>query len=333
MIVEPSKNLLQLFKLWAGAVEFSVEPIPMAGSDRKYFRFSFDNSSVVAAECDNITENEAFFSFSQHFAKKGLRVPKVLAIGDDRKSWLLQDLGRVSLYHYLPKNPEEEISDAAINYYKQALSDLVDFQIKGHCGIDYSKAYPVKEFNRESISWDLNYFKYYFLHVADVDYNERLLQKGFDALIDLVLKANNSFFMYRDFQSRNIMIYNNKPWYIDYQGGRKGLPQYDVVSLLYQSRANLSEELRGELLDYYLDVFTQKSGVTREEFLYYLPVVKLLRNLQVLGAYGFRGIIQNKEMFKKSIPQAINNLKLLLDNNLFDDEMQPLIDILKRMVV
>ena len=331
MILDPSKSLLELFELWSGCLEYSVEVIPMAGSDRKYFRFFYDDKSVVAAECNNIAENEAFFSFSQHFLDLNLSVPEVLSISDDRKSWLLQDLGKVSLYDYLPKKSEEVISEVALKYYKQALNDLVDFQIKGHQGIDYSKAYPVKEFNRDSISWDLNYFKYYFLHVSDVDYNEMLLQKGFDALISVVLEAENSFFMYRDFQSRNIMIHDNQPWYIDYQGGRKGPAQYDVVSLLYQARANLSEANRQYLLDYYLDIFHEKSGISKQAFLKYYPAIKLLRNLQVLGAYGFRGIIQNKDMFKKSIPKAIDNLKLLLDTNSFAEEMSPLRDILLSM--
>jgi hypothetical protein len=206
------------------------------------------------------------------------------------------------------------------------------FQVIGHQGLRYDEAYPVSRFDKTSIKWDLYYFKYYFLHVSGLSYDEQELEKGFDILANAIVQEDTDFFMYRDFQARNIMVKDGKLRYIDYQGGRMGHPLYDVVSLLYQARAGLSEALRNDLFGYYLDEIHKNYSVTTSRFPAVYPYLKLLRFLQVLGAYGFRGRIQRKSHFLKSIPHALENLHNLITAPDFPSELATLANILKNMI-
>ena len=309
-----------------------IESLPQSGSKRSYFRVSLGNDSVIAAYNENVKENKAFFTFLRHFLKKQLPVPHLYKVSPDEKACLLEDLGDVTLFDIIPEEGVQPENNELVEWYKQVLSDLVRLQTEGHSGLDYSVAYPRSEFDERAIRWDLNYFKYYFLHVSGIDYDEDALQNGFDVLIERLLSVESGCFMYRDFQSRNVMIKESKPRYIDFQGGRTGPPHYDVVSLLYQSRANISPIVRENLLEHYLDKLSKVREIDKQQFRKELEYFKLIRTLQVLGAYGFRGYIQLRTHFLKSVPYAIENLQEVLSGARLPEELKPLTDILKLLV-
>lgn len=313
--------------------------MPSSGSSRRYFRVKTDKRYLIGAYNINIEENDAFFSFSKHFKACGLPVPEILAISPDKNVYIQTDLGDDTLFNHVENCLKNDKFDAeTIDLYKKSLEKLVDFQTVGHKGLNYSKAFPTPAFDEMSIMDDLNYFKYCFLkEQEEISFNETRLDVDFQRLAKYILEAPSDFFMYRDFQSRNIMIVDNEPYFIDYQGGRKGPLQYDVVSLLYQVKARIPEEIRAQLIDYYTQKlneisplrltapvemtqtqdrhFERPKGVEKsptneftESFDQYFPAFVLLRLLQVLGAYGFRGLIQKKLHFMQSIPYAIKEL-------------------------
>lgn len=293
-----------------------INAMPSSGSSRRYFRIKTGKRSLIGAYNQNIEENDAFFSFTKHFSKCGLPVPEILAISDSKEIYIQTDLGDDTLFNHVEnclKNGKYD--EETIELYKKSLDKLIDFQIIGHKGLDYSKAFPTADFDEMSIMDDLNYFKYCFLKEhEEISFNETRLDADFQRLAKYILEAPSDFFMYRDFQSRNIMIVDNEPYFIDYQGGRKGPLQYDVVSLLYQVKAKMPQKLRDELIDYYkvkLNVIPRcarhDNGIV-DCFDKYFNAFVLLRLLQVLGAYGFRGLIQKKLHFMQSIPYAIREI-------------------------
>ena len=288
--------------------------MPSSGSSRRYFRVKTDKRHLVGAYNINIEENDAFFSFSKHFHECGLPVPEILAISSEKDIYVQTDLGDDTLFNHVETCLQNgKFDDETIELYKKTLDKLVDFQTIGHKGLDYSKAFPTPAFDEMSIMEDLNYFKYCFLkEQEEISFNETRLDTDFQRLAKYILEAPSDFFMYRDFQSRNIMIVDNEPYFIDYQGGRKGPLQYDVVSLLYQVKARIPEEMRTQLIDYYkqkLNVGMRRATSLHTDcFDKYFPAFVLLRLLQVLGAYGFRGLIQKKLHFMQSIPYAIKEL-------------------------
>ncbi len=219
----------------------------------------------------------------------------------------MQDLGNTTLFSLLSTNRNK-----AIEYYKKVVADLVNFQVDGIKNLDLDVAYPIKEFNLRSIMWDFNYFKYYFVKPHNINFNEDLLENDFHEFANLLLKANLNYFNYRDFQARNIMIHNGEPWYIDFQGGRKGALQYDLVSLLYQAKANLSIETRLLLYNLYISKLADKLSGSKTEFEKNYPSFIYFRLMQVMGAYGFRGLVQHKAHFLQSIPMVISQLRNLL---------------------
>ena len=342
-------TLTELVENELGESVAEMVAMPGSGSSRQYFRIKTDSRSVIGAYNSNAEENEAFYSFSKHFADCRLPVPEVFAVSADRCCYLQSDLGDVTLFNYVDNCLKSGgLDDTTIQLYKKSLDKLVDFQTVGHRGLDYSKAFPTESFDDMSIMQDLNYFKYCFLkEQEEVSFNETRLDNDFQKLAQYILEAPSDFFMYRDFQSRNIMIVDNEPYFIDYQGGRKGPLQYDVVSLLYQVKARIPEETRAQLVDYYKTrlegIFSpevkalallgsplryapvEMTGTKRhserpkgveespineltESFDKFFPAFVLLRLLQVLGAYGFRGLIQKKLHFMQSIPYAIKEL-------------------------
>jgi len=289
----------------------NIKELPSSGSDRIYFRVLFNDEkpdSLIAAYNPDVSENIAWYSFSLHFHNQKLNVPEIYACDESYRYFLLQDLGNETLFDALKNGTEEDVK----KYYQEVIINLIKFQVKGIRGLDLDVAYPVKEFDRQSILWDLNYFKYYFIKPNNIGFNERTLEDEFQALADRLLEPRQDFFLYRDFQARNIMIHQNQTWFIDFQGGRKGPLQYDLVSLLYQARANLSEEFRDELYQYYLTELEKEAPGISNAFNKHFNYFIYFRLMQVLGAYGFRGIIQRKGHFLESIPSAINNLKYLL---------------------
>ena len=308
-----------------GEKVLEIVAMPSSGSSRRYFRVKTDKRYLIGAYNINIEENEAFFSFSKHFNECGLPVPEILAISPSKEIYVQTDLGDVTLFHHVENCLKNGSFDQnTIGLYKKSLDKLVDFQIIGHKGLDYSKAFPTPAFDEMSIMEDLNYFKYCFLkEQEEISFNETRLDADFQRLAKYILEAPSDFFMYRDFQSRNIMIVDNEPYFIDYQGGRKGPLQYDVVSLLYQVKARIPKEIRTQLIDYYKQRISRLPSVARndignqslvESFDKYFPAFVLLRLLQVLGAYGFRGLIQKKLHFMRSIPYAIREIMKTCDS-------------------
>jgi len=289
-----------------------IIPIAESGSARKYFRIVTEKRSLIGTYSANIEENEAFLVFSRHFHDLKLNVPEVYVVSTNKTCYLQSDFGDDNLFAYVQKSlMAGGFGENVIQLYQQALSHLVKFQCVGHQGLDYGKAYPSARFDRQAILDDLNYFKYYFVKPhEEIDFNETRLNRDFNAFADFVSQAPNDFFMYRDFQSRNIMVKDNELFFIDFQGGRKGPLNYDVVSLLYQVKAQIPQSVRDRLIHYYKEVLAQYVNPEEVKFDLYQPYFVYLRLLQVLGAYGFRGLIQKKSHFIESIPYALKELKI-----------------------
>ena len=313
------QNVLQsiekLYEEWSGKPASTIDVLPQSGSERRYFRIhTQDGNTLLATHGANIKENETFLYFSGHFFKKQLPVPEIFSVADDQMIYLQQDFGDVSLSSRLDK---EGHVPAIYDLFKKSLQDLVLLQVKGHAGLDYKKCLTNKEFGKQAILADLLYFKYYFLDALRKPYDKQKLLDDFDALSSYITRTEYKYFMFRDFQSRNIMI---KPdgslGFIDYQGGMKGAPQYDVASLLWQAKANLSDEWKNNLLNEYMNYFeeTIKAEIDRDIFKTQYNGYVLLRLLQVLGAYGFRGLFERKAHFLTSIPLALRNLKSFLNH-------------------
>ncbi|MDY0078107.1 MAG: RNase adapter RapZ [Bacteroidales bacterium] len=302
-----------LFDTFLGKKPDSIVPLPESGSARKYFRLVSGNKSYIGTFHTVTEENRAFVSFARHFFSLGLAVPEVLAVSDDFIAYIQTDLGDTSLFKLVQDAlAQGDFHPLLIDYYKDALSHLLNFQFKGDQGLDYSLAFPTSHFDEKAIRDDLNYFKYYFLKLQpEIVYNESELEHEFTQLTQFIVQAPTDFFMYRDFQSRNIMIHEGKTHFIDFQGGRKGPLQYDVVSLLFQVKAQIPEAIKNELLDFYLQKLESYTNTKAIQFRHYYPAFVYLRLMQVLGAYGYRGLIQKKRHFVESIPYAIKSLTSL----------------------
>ena len=318
-----TQNILAELTLSTSETPKDILPIAESGSARKYFRIITDKRSLIGTYSNNVEENEAFLSFSKHFHDLGLNVPDVFAVNEEKTCYLQSDFGDDNLFAHVQKaliansGPSTgsgtlaSYSENVINLYKKALSHLVKLQVLGHQGLNYTKAYPSERFDRQAIIDDLNYFKYYFVKPhEEIDFNETRLGKDFEAFADFVSQASCDFFMYRDFQSRNIMVKDGELYFIDFQGGRKGPLNYDVVSLLYQVKAQIPQAVRDELVQYYKEELKQYVNPEDVGFDTYQPYFVYLRLMQVLGAYGFRGLIQKKSHFIESIPYALKELKV-----------------------
>ena len=287
----------------------------LGGSGRKIIRLSNEKSSAIGILYDVREENVAFLEFSRHFRRHGLPVPEIYAEELSAGAYLEEDFGDTTLFEFLSRNRSGAgIAPAAVDAYRKAVEVLPRFQVGAGSDLDYSVCYPIASFDRQSIAWDLNYFKYYFLRLAGIPFSERALENDFGRLTDFLLNAPCDYFLYRDFQSRNIMLRDGQPFFLDYQGGRKGALQYDIASLLYDAKADLPPELRQELLDHYLDALARFIKLDREEFMRYYYAYVYVRILQALGAYGFRGFYERKPHFLQSVPYALKNLRWLLHN-------------------
>jgi len=318
-------QIKKLYTDWANEKVLNISPLTASGSSRKYFRIKGNEKSAIGVSSTDKRENLAFLTFTNHFHKKRLNVPKLYAHRLKENIYLLEDLGDTTLYSLIGKEKRNRnYSDSIFNYFKEALIQLIRFQIEGGKGLDYSACYPRSKFDKQSILWDLNYLKCYFLKLAKIPFDEQKLEDDFNNLTKLLLSVDTNYFMYRDFQSRNILVNNNQLFFIDYQGGRKGALQYDVASLLFQAKLNLSPQVKSELLDFYLDQLSQKSKEKRQTFIKHYYNYVLIRLLQTLGAYGFRGYYENKSHFLLSIPFALNNLLWLIDNNKFPKNLPEL---------
>jgi aminoglycoside/choline kinase family phosphotransferase len=294
-----------------------VEPVQgeLGGSGRKIMRLTGKGSSAIGILYGVREENVAFLEFSRHFRKHGLPVPEVYGEDLESGAYLEEDLGDTSLFELLSKNRKgENIGPEAVEAYRRAIATLPRFQVEAGRDLNYKVCYPRGSFDRQSISWDLNYFKYYFLRLAGIPFSEQALEDDFSRLTKFLLSAPRDYFLYRDFQSRNIMLCDGQPYFLDYQGGRKGALQYDVASLLYDAKADLPPELRQQLLDHYLETLRGFVDVKREVFLQHYYAYVYIRIMQALGAYGFRGFYERKVHFLQSVPYALKNLRWLLHN-------------------
>jgi aminoglycoside/choline kinase family phosphotransferase len=326
-------KLKKLFHDWSGEVITGIELITGSGSNRQYYRISGKEESAIGVIGEDKNENRAFLTFTDHFKKHGLNVPEIYNSNEEAGIYLLQDLGDVSLFGLLPgTSGSKKISGEIELIYKRVLDDLISFQVVAGKDLDYSVCFPRDKFDRQSMQWDLNYFKYYYLRPSYIPFHEQELENDFRTIMDFLSLADAGYFMYRDFQARNILLYNNQPYYIDYQGGRKGPLQYDVASLLFQAKADLSFAFREQMLEYYILQLKHHISVDRNSFipLYYGFV--LIRTLQVLGAYGYRGFFERKIHFAESISYALDNLEWLLKNVEFSIKIPELTKCLEEMV-
>ncbi len=293
----------------------SIQKIPQSGGDRIYYRITTKKAgNYIATYSNNIRENETFIYFTNHFKNVGAPVPKLFVINEEKNIYIQEDFGNVSLLDRLEsEGPKENVK----SLYKKTLKALSHLQINGDKNLDYSKCITSKEFGKQAILSDFLYFKYYFLDTLKIPYDKEKLVEDLDALSTYLNHTDYKFFMFRDFQSRNVMIKNENPFFIDYQGGMHGALQYDVASMLWQAKADLSDDWKNELLSYYLDCAEVELGQTidRVRFVSQYNGYVLIRLLQVLGAYGFRGIFERKAHFLTSIPLALRNLKGFLQNN------------------
>jgi aminoglycoside/choline kinase family phosphotransferase len=287
----------------------------LGGSGRNIIRLSTDQQSAIGILYNVREENAAFLEFSRHFRRHGLPVPEIYAEDLNQGAYLEEDLGDTTLFEFLSKHRTgENIAPDVVEAYRKVVAVLPRFQIEAGRDLNYKVCYPRASFDRQSISWDLNYFKYYFLRLAGIPFSEQALEDDFDSLTTFLLSADCDYFLYRDFQSRNIMLRSGQPFFLDYQGGRKGALQYDIASLLYDAKADLPPELRQQLLDLYVDTLGGFVDVKREAFLHYFYPYVYVRILQALGAYGFRGFYERKPHFLQSVPYALKNLRWLLHN-------------------
>jgi aminoglycoside/choline kinase family phosphotransferase len=287
----------------------------LGGSGRKIIRLTGSTVRAVGILYGVREENVAFVEFSRHFRRLELPVPEIYAEDLNHGAYLEEDLGDTTLFEFLSKNRKgEKIAPAAVEAYRRVIATLPRFQIEADRDLNYSVCYPRASFDRQSITWDLNYFKYYFLRLAGIPFNEQALEDDFTRLTEFLLTAERDYFLYRDFQSRNVMLRDGQPFFLDYQGGRKGALQYDVASLLFDAKADLPPELRLQLLEHYLETLGKFGGPERDDFMRHYYAYVYIRIMQALGAYGFRGFYERKAHFLQSVPYALKNLRWLLHN-------------------
>ncbi len=310
---QTEQKLISLFEQRFSEEVTSLEMLPPSGSYREYIRIKSMHFNAIGTWNEDEKENNAFVSFSCHLRAKGVNVPDIYDYDQHSRIYLQEDLGDETLFSYLSevrtqKGFSSEITDA----YLKVVRVLPVIQATAGKEIDFSFCYPRKAFDRQSMMWDLNYFKYYFLKLAKVSFDEQALEDDYIAFCDYLLKAESDFFMMRDFQSRNIMLRHGEPWFIDYQGGRRGALQYDLASLLYDAKADIPQPVRELLIEEYLDQLTEIHPVDRKEFKQYFYGYVLIRMMQAMGAYGFRGFYEKKTHFLKSIPFALENLNVVM---------------------
>jgi aminoglycoside/choline kinase family phosphotransferase len=309
--------LRKLFEHHFHAPVEEVHPLQgqLGGSGRNVIRLTGANQNAIGILYNVREENAAFLEFSRHFRKHGLPVPDIYAEDLDQNAYLEEDLGDTTLFDFLSQNREgDDVAPSAVEAYREVIATLPRFQIEAGRDLNYKVCYPRASFDRQSISWDLNYFKYYFLRLAGIPFNEQALEDDFSRLTKFLLSAGRDYFLYRDFQSRNVMLHHGRPFFVDYQGGRKGALQYDVGSLLYDAKADLPPQLRQQLLDHYLDTLSAFIPLDRAAFLHHYYAFVYVRIMQAMGAYGFRGFYERKAHFLQSVPYALKNIRWLLHN-------------------
>ena len=306
-------TLKTLFESYTGQQLTERTELPTSGSHRRYFRLKGGNISIVGVIGTSLEENRAFVAISKHFKEKGLNVPTVLAVSGDGMSYIQEDLGEKMLFDLIAQGRDSGFYNSyESNLLCRTIEQLPKIQFKGAEGLDWNVCYPQKEFDARMVDFDLNYFKYCFLKATGLEFNEGRLQDDFERLKAELLKDSDNTFLYRDFQARNVIIRDGEPYFIDYQGGRRGPIYYDVASFIWQARARYPDELKEELIRTYLRSLRSFLPVDEDHFRERLRLFVLFRTLQVLGAYGFRGYFEKKPHFLASVPFALDNLRSLL---------------------
>lgn len=331
--MQKRRQFKKLYKSLFNEECVSIKEMPRSGSYREYYRLRGEScKTVIAVYNEDRKENIAFLSFCRHFYAHGLAVPEIYAEDLDKNIYLQEDLGVTTLFAYLSKVYQNGIfPQELIDIYKKVLAELPKFQLEVGKTIDFKKCYPRYKFDRQSIMWDLNYFKYYFLKLAKIPFDEQELENDFNRFADYLLEADTEYFLYRDFQSRNVMLKDGKPYFIDFQGGRYGALQYDVASLLFDAKADIPQHIRDTLFEYYLDVLEKYHKFDREEFTKYYHAYVLVRIMQAMGAYGFRGFYEKKQHFLQSVPYAIENITYLLEHMHLPIELPSLLGVLQKI--
>jgi aminoglycoside/choline kinase family phosphotransferase len=321
----------QLFRKLGRGPATAIKRLPQSGGDRIYFRIHAGNQSYIATFNELKAENETFFDFTEKFAAQGAPVPKILAISEDRHVYIQEDLGDISLLAALEAEGETE---RVMELYKKTLTALANLQVRADATLDYTKCITSREFGKQAILNDLLYFKYYFLDTLKLPYDKEKLLSEFEKIGDYLSDSRFKFFMYRDFQARNVMVKNESVHFIDYQGGMKGAMQYDLASVLWQAKANLSDSWKETLLRHYLGEVKKLVSfpIDEADFIGQYNGYVLIRLLQVLGAYGFRGLFERKSHFLTSIPLALRNLKSFMKDNHFIQELKEFNRILEKIV-
>lgn len=306
-----AEELTKLYRQYTGHQPEQVQPLTPAGSNRRYFRLG-PNPVCIGVQGESKAENRAFLYMAKYFSPKGLPVPHIWAVSEDGLYYLQEDLGDTLLFDAIRQGRTTgNFNPAETELLHKTIALLPALQMEG-AGMDFSYCYPQPELNRKSVLWDLNYFKYCYLKTTGTDFREDKLEDDFQQMATLLPQGGIQAFMYRDFQSRNVMIKNGTPWFIDFQGGRRGPVYYDVASFLWQAKANYTDELREALLRTYLNTLASYRQVDEQDFRNRLRHFVLFRHIQVLGAYGFRGCFERKPHFLESIPYALRNLRRIL---------------------
>jgi len=310
----------------------SYQQLPGSGSARTYIRFLHPHHKVLGVYHPCVEENKAFINYTHQLHAFGVPVPKVWDIPGEACYYFVEDLGTETLLTWLQRERTQGTWPAeATERYKKVVTELARAQIVAGASFDYTFAHPVSSFNRQSMRWDLDYFKYYFVKRSGVKCNEHQLELSFNNLLNKLASIDAEHFMFRDFQARNILFTNDRPWFIDYQGGRRGPLQYDVVSLLYQAKAQIPDDVRQTLILHYLKEASQHTDLNQETFVKDLYPIALLRNLQTLGAYGLRGTIEKKNHFIESIPQAVENAQKLITLGRLKEDLPEIVKIIEQV--
>lgn len=327
----PAEVLKGLYCQTTGEKPEKVVELTGSGSNRHYYRIEGVAGTYIGVIGESVEENKAFIKLANRFADRGLSVPRVVAVTPGRDAYLQENLGDRLLFDEIANGRQTgEFSEHEKMLLKKTIRRLADIQYRGAEGLDFEVCYPLPEFCCRTVMWDLNYFKYNFLKLANIPFNESRLEDDFEKMADYLLAESFTTFMYRDFQSRNVMIKDGEPWFIDFQGGRKGPAHYDVASFLWQAKANIPGNLREELIEEYLDSASQYADIDRAGFKKRLQHVVLFRLMQVLGAYGFRGLFERKAHFMESIPGAMRNIRELMEVNDFSD-YPTLVEVLNKL--
>lgn len=329
-----SNALRQLYTAHFGGEPDKITPLAAHGSARAYFRLTDGERQVIGAVNGDRAENRAFLEFSRHFRSQGMPVPEIYAEDLDRDCYLEEDLGDTTLFDLLQQQRPDggDLPGSVLDIYRKVVDWLPRFQIEAGRDLDYNLCYPRHSFDRQSMFWDLNYFKYYFLKLSYIPFNEQELENDFKVFTDYLLSAPADFFLYRDFQSRNVMVRDGEPWFIDYQGGRKGALQYDIASLLFDAKADLPNVVREELLERYLDAVESHMPIDRKAFRQYYCAFVFIRIMQAMGAYGYRGFYERKTHFLQSIPYAVRNLEYLLGTVDLPIEIPAMMEVFRQII-